>query len=295
MGRDSHHGIDADTPRAKNGGDHHLMAAIPKSWRRLQARLANTDFQGSRLLVGLDFDGTLAEIVDAPDKAALAGETRRLLTLLSRRSNIKIAVLSGRALQDVRSMVGLRGVYYAGNHGLEIHGPRMRWQHPRAETVGNSIRTLLEKDIEGFPGAFLEHKRLGLAIHYRNVPPRFLRRLGGFVRARVSQFKDRLRLLHSKKTFDLRPNISWDKGHALDMIRKNLPGRWMTVFVGDDRTDEEGFRTLGMRALTVRVGSVRSSAAQYVIARRRLVDRFLESLLRRSWPPAPSRHRDHLA
>lgn len=259
------------------------MASGPMRWRRLEARLSKEDFGASRLLLGLDFDGTLAEIVDAPHKAALSSETRRLLLRLSRRPDIKVAVLSGRALADVRELVGLRGVYYAGNHGLEIHGPGMRWRHPKVEFMSGSLRTLLEKDMEAFPGALLEDKRLGLAIHYRRVPPRLLRRLGGFVRARVSRLKDRLRLLHSKKTFDLRPNVHWNKGHALDMIRKNLRGRgdWMTVFVGDDRTDEEGFRTLGMRALTIRVGAVKASAAQYVIPRQGLVDRLLTSLLLR--------------
>lgn len=269
------------------------MASGGRRWSQLEARLSRADFGTSKLLLGLDFDGTLAEIADAPKNAALSGKTRRLLLRLSRRPDVKVAILSGRALANVRSLVGLRGVYYAGNHGLEIHGPGLRWRHPRVEYVNGSMRALLENGIEAFPGAFLEDKRFGLAIHYRQVPPRFLKRLGGFVRARVSQFRDRLRLLHSKKTFDLRPNVPWNKGHALDMIRKNLPGGWMTVFVGDDHTDEEGFRTLGMRAMTIRVGAVKASAAQYVIPRRRLVDRLLTSILLRSqlWPPSePSRH-----
>ena len=62
----------------------------------------------------------------------------------------------------------------------------------------------------------------------------------------------------------------------------------MAVFVGDDATDEEAFQTIGPRALTVRIGRVKYSAAQYVIAHRRLVDPLLKVLARRSGVSAPS-------
>lgn len=252
-------------------------------WARLRERLATPQFTTGGLLVGLDFDGTLADIADRPNQAVLAADTRRLLSLLSRRRDVRLAILSGRGLQDVKQLVGLRGVYYAGNHGLEIHGPGLRWQHPEARVLSRSARTLLENDIQGFPGAFLEPKRLGWAIHYREMAPRLFRPLGALVRTRLLAFKEEFRLLHSKKTFDVRPNLRWNKGHALTMIRKGLPRSWGTMFVGDDHTDEEGFRTLGLRAITVRVGAFKGSSAQYVVPRRRLVNHLLEALVRR--PP----------
>ena len=258
-------------------------------WSRLQARLAQADFEAGRLLVGLDFDGTLAEIVDRPAEAALAAETRRLLRLISRRPDTKIAILSGRALEDVRRLVAMPEIYYAGNHGLEIHGPGIRWTHPKAQDLGNDLGRALADDLREFPGAFVEHKRLGIALHYRKVPARHLGRLRDKVRARLAGLKERFRFLRGKKTFDLRPDIPWDKGHALETIRRTLSGGWMAVFIGDDATDEEAFQTIGPRALTVRVGRVKTSAAQYVIPRRMLVDRLLETLARRSGASARAR------
>ena len=117
-------------------------------------------------------------------------------------------------------------------------------------------------------------------VHWQEVPsPGWVRER---VRERLAGLGGRFRFLHGKKTFDLRPSFRWDKGNALESIRKVLPGCWMAVFLGDDATDEEAFQTIGPRALTIRIGRVRVSAAEYVIPRRRLVDLFLEKLARRA-------------
>jgi trehalose 6-phosphate phosphatase len=256
-------------------------------WRRLQARLSEPDFARSRLLLALDFDGTLSEIVDTPDRAALGAGTRRLLYLLVRRPDTKVAIISGRALEDVRSRVGLPGIYYAGNHGLEIEGPGIHWAHPRAATVARSIRLDLEEDLRDFPGLLIEHKRLGFAVHYRGVPMPHHGRLRARMKIRLAGLRKRYRLLHGKKTFDFRLDVPWDKGHALRAIRRTLTGGWTSIFVGDDVTDEEAFETIGPRALTVRIGRVKGSAAQYTLPSRRLVDLLLEKLSRRPGSGAP--------
>ncbi|MBI3565826.1 MAG: trehalose-phosphatase [Elusimicrobia bacterium] len=260
---------------------------VSGQWRRLLARLSEADFSRTRLLIALDFDGTLSEIVATPDQAVLAEKTRRLLTLLIKRPDTKVAIISGRALDDVKSRVGLPGIYYAGNHGLEIDGPGIRWAHPRAARVGRSIRLDFEEDLRDFPGLMIEHKRLGFAVHYRGVHARHHESLRARMRARLLAFRKRFRVLHGKKTFDVRRDVPWDKGHALRAIRRALPGAWTAVFVGDDATDEEAFATIGPRALTVRIGRVKSSAAQYILPSRRLVDPLLERLSRRPAGGAP--------
>lgn len=255
-----------------------------RDWTRVQDRLAKEDFLASRVLLGLDFDGTLSDIVESPEQAVLAPGTRRLLRALIARPDIRVAVLSGRALEDIKRRVGLPGVYYAGNHGLQIQGPGLDWTHPHVGELDASVWRPLEEDLKGIPGAIIEPKRLGMAIHYRKVPKRFVRRLADRVRARFATMRDRYRILRGKKTFDIRSTVPWDKGHALNAIRDRLPGGWMGIFVGDDRTDEEGFRTLGPQALTIRIGSVRTSAAQFVFSHRGQVDRLLESLAARPSP-----------
>lgn len=252
---------------------------------RVQDRLAGANFGTGRILLGLDFDGTLSKIVDSPGKATLSPDTRRLLRALIRRPDIKVAVLSGRALADIKKRVGLPGVYYAGNHGLQIDGPGLQWTHPHANELSRASWRPLEDDLKSIPGALVERKQLGMAIHYRKVPKRFVRRLADRVRARFTGLQDKFRILHGKKTYDIRSSVPWNKGHALNAIRNQLPGGWMGVFIGDDRTDEEGFRTLGPKALTIRVGRVNITRAQYIFSDRNQVDRLLRSLAARPSPP----------
>ncbi|HAZ07343.1 MAG TPA: trehalose-phosphatase [Elusimicrobia bacterium] len=253
-------------------------------WARVQNRFAKPDFLTSRILLGLDFDGTLSKIVDSPRKAVLSSDTRRLLRALIQRPDIKVAILSGRGLEDIKKRVGLPGVYYAGNHGLQIDGPGLQWTHPHAGELDAASWRPLEEDLKDIPGAIVERKRLGMAVHYRKVPKRYIRRLADRVRTRFAELRNRFRILRGKKTYDIRSLVPWNKGHALDAIRNQLTGDWMGVFIGDDRTDEEGFRTLGPRALTIRVGRVNASEAQYIFSDRKQVDRLLKSLAARSSP-----------
>ena len=250
-------------------------------WRLLRARLKKPDFGSSQILLGLDFDGTLADIVERPEHAALSERTRTLLTALAGRGDVRLAVLSGRALDDVKKLVGVPGIFYGGDHGLQLEGPDFKWTHPLATGLDAAFWRRLQEDLGDIPGALLERKRLGAAVHYRAVPRRYWRRLASRVRARLAGLRDRYRILRGKKTLDIRPTVSWDKGRALDAIRNRLPGGWLGIFVGDDVTDEEGFRSLGPRALTIRVGRVRETNAQFVLSHRGLVDRLLQSLVER--------------
>lgn len=236
------------------------------------------------LLLGLDFDGTLAPIAPRPSLARLPARNRDLLHRLADKSSVTVVIASGRGLRDVKSKVDVPGIFYAGNHGLEIEGPDGQWVHPQAETLERSVR-LLAKDISAtlgrFPGLVIEDKGLTLSVHYRLlprvIPPSavyaILTRL-------VKPFEYRLRVSHGHKVWEIRPRVAWDKGHAI--LRILRPGRrkWTAALVGDDVTDEEGFRTLGPDALTVRVGNVRNTAARFRLKHQQDVSPFLEFILR---------------
>ncbi|MDP1591342.1 MAG: trehalose-phosphatase, partial [Prosthecobacter sp.] len=75
-----------------------------------------------RILIGCDFDGTLAPLVSHADKACLTAATKAVLLRLASLPGVILAVISGRSLVDLRQRVGLPGVLYAGNHGLEMTG-----------------------------------------------------------------------------------------------------------------------------------------------------------------------------
>ncbi|MGH8721137.1 MAG: trehalose-phosphatase, partial [Burkholderiales bacterium] len=85
---------------------------------------------GRRLAVFLDYDGTLTPIVERPEDAVLAAQTRAVLRALGQRH--AVAIVSGRDLADVRARVGLEGLHYAGSHGFDIAGPRGSHAHEAA-------------------------------------------------------------------------------------------------------------------------------------------------------------------
>ena len=121
----------------------------------------------------LDYDGTLAPIVDDPAAAQMAPAMQHVLTALAQHPRYRVAIISGRALADLRTRLGERGLYLAGNHGLEIEGPGIRFQHPEARQLRPELDTLVQAmtgDLEAIPGAWIEDKGLTLSVHFRRVP-----------------------------------------------------------------------------------------------------------------------------
>lgn len=215
-----------------------------EDWRRARRRTG-------RMLVALDYDGTLTPIVQRPEEAALSERTRSVLARLAERPDTDVAVVSGRALEDVRRRVGLSGLYYAGNHGLEIEGPGLHWVHaeasaarPRIESCGVALREALRT----VPGVIIEDKGITLSVHYRLVVSESEATRVRTTVEEVCGGHDGVRITSGKKVLEVRPDMDWDKGratrflvHALNLAEmRQAP----VLFIGDDRTDEDAFREL---------------------------------------------------
>jgi trehalose 6-phosphate phosphatase len=205
------------------------------------------------LLLGLDFDGTIAPIVPRPEDAALLPDAGAVLRSLARRADTWIAILSGRALADIARRVPLDGAFYAGNHGLEITGPGVHRVHERAAdslALMAEISRRLQHDLAGVAGAQLEDKGLTLSVHYRRAPDdRSARQAREIVEQMCAPY-EQLRVTHGKKIVEVRPAVDWDKGEALRFLRDTIDGgepAAPTVFIGDDRTDEDAFAQVGPR------------------------------------------------
>jgi len=205
--------------------------------------------EAGTLFVGLDFDGTLAPIVARPEDAALLPAAGDALRRLVERSDTDVAIVSGRGLEDVRSRVGLEGVYYAGNHGLEIHGPGLDRVHPEAESARAELgrcAEALEGALAGEPGVQVEDKGLTLSVHYRRAE-----REGAGERVRqavASSCGGGLRVTEGKKVVEIRPDVDWDKGRATTFLLETIEGDEVpALFIGDDTTDEDAFRALSGR------------------------------------------------
>jgi trehalose 6-phosphate synthase/phosphatase len=212
-----------------------------------------------RLALFLDYDGTLTPLVEHPSKAQLSEETRRALHEIQQRGDTDIAIVSGRSLADVEGMVGIDGVVYAGNHGLEINGHDIDlFLHE--DLVHYRMRTEeLAKDLSAaaVEGAWTEVKGPTLTFHYREAPRNLHSEL---VERAIDIIHDAgYQAREAHYAVEARPPIGWDKGRAvLHVLRTRYGPAWServrVIYVGDDQTDEDAFRLLAGLAVTFRVG-----------------------------------------
>ncbi len=258
----------------------HLMAGWHKEEKRLREKY---------IFIFLDYDGTLAPIAARPDKAILPRKTKTLLADLSRARFFKVAVISGRSLKDIKRRIGLPGIIYVGNHGLEIAGDGLHKEYkvPRGySTVLKKLKARLLRDLSGIPGVIIEDKGLVLTIHYR------MARAGarGIIFKTISDvFKSSglykaFKIALGKKIFEIKPRDGFDKGKAAGWLLNQRvfplskkPAR--CIYIGDDITDEDAFLYLRGKALTVSVGKKSRSVAGYYLRDTSEVTMFLERLL----------------
>ena len=198
-----------------------------------------------RLAVFLDYDGTLTPIVDDPDAALLPEATRRALAALAERTTV--AIVSGRDLDDVRAKVAVDGLAYAGSHGFDIlHPDGTRHQLATELTPAlDAAQAVLDERLADLPGARVERKRFAIAVHDRQVHDADDRARIAEICAEVAGEHPQLRPTGGKRIHELRPDIDWDKGRAIDALLEELDLRdHRPVYLGDDLTDEDGFRAV---------------------------------------------------
>ena len=247
----------AESSRPDRLGDHlHVVASA----------LADSD----GLLVALDFDGTLAAITDDPDAARIPDPTRRTVAALAAEPNVTVAVVSGRKLADVREKVGVPDLAYAGNHGLEIHTDEYV-VHPEARAARQTIASAVDDiadDLADVPGAAVEDKGLTATVHHRRVADEDVPAVTDVVASLVGS-RDDVRLTTGKDVLELRPDVEWDKGAAVERLEADLVPEgedWLPMYVGDDTTDEAAFAVLADRGLAVKVGADPATDAPYRVA-----------------------------
>lgn len=235
------------------------------------------------VLVLLDFDGTLAPIVDRPELARLPDRTRTVVERLARRANCTVGLVSGRTLGDLRERVGIGGVVYAGNHGLEIAGGGLCYEAAAALALGEEISgavATLSARLGQILGVLVEAKGLTASVHYRLVSPTDRTEVERVVRETVAENHPTLRVVGGKMVWEVRPRVPWNKGSAVRWIREQLGLREaLTVYLGDDQTDEDAFAEIGP-FVTARVGAAPSTRAGYHVADPEEVAEFLVWLSR---------------
>ena len=239
----------------------------------------------------LDYDGTLTPIVEDPADALLPSGTRDALARAAER--MPVAVISGRDLRDVRTLVALEGIWYAGSHGFDLAGPRGEREQrardalPALAAAEGELRDVLEGEV-GPPGVEVERKRFAVAVHYRGTPAGRV----GEVEDRVREVADgspSLRMTRGKEIVELRPAVDWDKGRALRWLWQVLEldrSSHHPFYLGDDLTDEDAFRVLsgeltGTGIVVRGEDDRRETRARYALADPAAVRTFVERITER--------------
>ncbi|GER28022.1 haloacid dehalogenase-like hydrolase superfamily protein [Striga asiatica] len=235
-----------------------------------------------KLVVFLDYDGTLSPIVDDPDRAFMSDVMRSVVRSVAK--NFPTAIISGRSRDKVYELVGLSELYYAGSHGMDIIFPAKDSVNPKnhqncvksSDPKGKEVNLFqpasefipmidevfrkfvdIAKDIEG---SKVENHKFCVSVHYRNV---------------------------EENVLEVRPVIDWDKGKAVKFLLESLGfsnrNDVLPIYIGDDRTDEDAFKVLRKknRGYGVLVSAVpKESSASFSLKDTSEVQDFLEALVK---------------
>jgi trehalose 6-phosphate phosphatase len=209
----------------------------------------------------LDLDGTLLEHAERPDAVRVDAAVRRLLAGLHEGADGGLALISGRALADVDALFAPLRLAVAGQHGVERRDAagRVHLHASEAQPLRRAAARIAAF-AAAHDGLVFEDKGHNLALHYRLAP-----QLAGEARALVESLAVELgegyELQAGKMVLELKPG-GRDKGTAIEEYMAEAPFRGRTpVFVGDDLTDEFGFRVVNrMGGVSVKVGEGPSQA-----------------------------------
>ena len=211
--------------------------------------------------LALDFDGTLSPIAPTAEGARLYPGARELLERARRHA--RVAIMTGRAIDDGAEKIDVEGLTYIGTHGLEW-SEGLPWTHPieideealAYAAPGKYLLDLVEQHEDELPGVYIQRKRIGGTLHYRlaSDPEETRQKLLAILAEPARRVN--MSLSEGKRMVEVRVPLAIDKGQALLRFarRYNLRG---VLFAGDDRTDLDAalaiprLRAEGVAALSV--------------------------------------------
>ncbi len=247
-------------------------------------------FVNKQLAVFLDYDGTLTPIRDRPEEAVISEGMREAVRRLA--EHVPVCVVSGRDRQVVQELMRLNTLIVAGDHGFDIWSPaKGSIQHEEGASFAGLLRAVearLRAELAGIPGVLLEPKKRSVAVHFRLVSEAQRPRVKEVVDAILSEHPEGLKVTPGKMVFEIQPRLDWDKGKAVLYLLEALGldrDDVVPVYLGDDITDEDAFRALKGRGISIFVGSAedpetanRATDAVYVLNTIGEVEEFLNRL-----------------
>jgi trehalose 6-phosphate phosphatase len=203
----------------------------------------------------LDYDGTLVEIAPTPEEARADRELLELLGRLQERLDGALAIVTGRPVGDIDSLLHPLQLTVAALHGLAVRrGDGSAMAAPVAPSLLDPAREAFSAFAAEHSGTRVEDKGLSVALHFRGAPSagRAADELASML---AGAGEGALRLQRGKMVVELLP-AGADKGKAIAALMVEPPFQSRRpVFVGDDVTDEAGFATVNLQGgLSLRVG-----------------------------------------
>jgi trehalose 6-phosphate phosphatase len=239
-----------------------MRAILRRSRYSLNMSQPPADFGGRKPALFLDVDGTLVDIESHPDDVRANAGLIALLVDLAERLDGAVSLISGRSIGEIDRIFAPAQFPSAGSHGAEL---RMQdkdmtvapAQFP--ETVLRRARSFADER----EGLLVEKKSAGVALHYRRAP-HLETACREFIADVMRELGPEFRLIDGKMVLEIAPR-SHHKGEAIREMLQHPPfqGR-RPVFVGDDVTDEDGFRIVNdLDGLSIRVGQGNTTAARF--------------------------------
>jgi trehalose 6-phosphate phosphatase len=245
-------------------------------------------FQKSEhIFLFLDYDGTLVPFKDTPTQVTTPKQIKKVIRQLIKNPKVKVIIATGRQLQDIKELMNVKGVSFIALHGLEIEtadGMKFCWkQATQARLLIKTIKKDMQKKLTDEKGAFLEDKELTIVFHYRLLAKNKIHPLRETFKKIVRNHDTQkiLEIINGAKIIEARPK-GWNKGKGIEIFLaqytpvKNI----LPIYIGDDITDEDAFRFLGKRGITIHVTnrSKRKTSARYQVKNPDEVYSFLQSL-----------------
>ena len=216
-----------------------------------------------------DFDGTLVELAPTPDKIKFKPITKYILENLAK--IFPVGIISGRRISELKELVAINGVFYSGNHGVEVEGPGLSFIEPNSSKFRYLILNLLEElkaKLSSY-NPLIEDKIYAIGIHYRTIDPRrvndFLFEVTKILETPLN--KNEIKVLNGKKVIEVKPPVEWNKGNSVKIILENLENDYSPFYFGDDITDEFAFETVNeLNGTSVLISNeISSTKAKFIL------------------------------
>ena len=240
-----------------------------RDWLRIRKQLNSA----KRCAFFLDFDGTLVNLRRRPGDVRVPAQARRVLKRLASHPRVHVVIVSGRKLQDVRKLVGLRELRYFGVHGGE-RGRKSVALSKKSMRALQAAKRAVRAGLAPIRGLWIEDKRLSFAVHYRDAGAAASHSAGALLKSLLAPWRDSLHTLSGSLVWEILPREIPGKFTAVDAVLGRRRGHTAIVYVGNDGTDEVAFAALPGH-ITVRVGRHKTTLARYSLRSPAAVLRFL--------------------